>query len=91
VFLPSSGQSGNGLGLVGGGDGGCLYGAFSWVGACTVGGGDGACVFRGFTPPGICAVGDGDGGFLFGAFFWPVGRAANFWKYKLQVVDNAMR
>jgi hypothetical protein len=36
-------------------------------------------------------VGGGDGGFLFGAFFWVVGRVPNFWKYKLQVVDNCMR
>jgi hypothetical protein len=36
-------------------------------------------------------VGGGDGGFLFGAFFWAVGRAPSFWKYKLQVVDSSMR
>jgi hypothetical protein len=28
---------------------------------------------------------------LFGEFLWAVGRAPNFWKYKLQVVDSAMR
>jgi hypothetical protein len=48
-------------------------------------------LYGAFSWVGVCAIGGGDGGFLFGVFFWPVARAPNFWKYKLQVVDNAMR
>jgi hypothetical protein len=48
-------------------------------------------LFGAFSWAGIGAVGGGDGGLLFGAFSWAVGRAPNFWKYKLQVVDSSMR
>jgi hypothetical protein len=33
----------------------------------------------------------GGGGFLLGIFFCAVGRAPNFWKYNLHVVDSSMR
>ena len=36
-------------------------------------------------------AGDSEGDFLFGIFFCALGRAPNFWKYKLQVVDSSMR
>ena len=72
-----------------GGTGGFLFGAF-WAGVNVVGGGDGLS-FGAFSWTGIGVVGGGDGGFLFGAFFWAVGRASNFWKYTLQVVDSSMR
>jgi hypothetical protein len=35
--------------------------------------------------------GGSNGGFLFGIFFCAVGRAPNFWKYELQIVDSSMR
>ena len=56
-----------------------------------VGGGDGDSLFGAFSWAGIGVVGGGDADFLFGAFSWAVGRAPNFWKYKLQVVDSSMR
>jgi hypothetical protein len=76
--------------VVGGADGGFLFGAFSWAGIGVVGG-DGASLFGAFSWAGIGMVSGGDAGFLFGAFSWAVGRAPNFWKYKLQVVDSSMR
>jgi hypothetical protein len=69
-----------------------LFGAFSRAGIGVVGGGDGGGDGGGaFSWAGIGAVGCGDGGFWLGAFFWALGRAPNFWKYKLQVVDSSMR
>jgi hypothetical protein len=79
-----------GICVVDGGDGVSCE-AFSGAGINVVGAGDGGCSFGIFSWIGICVVGGDDGGFLFGAFFWAVGRAPNFWKYKLQVVDSSMR
>jgi hypothetical protein len=76
--------------VIGGGDGGSLFGAFS--GARTgAGGGDGGFLLGAFSRAGIGLVCTGNGGFLFGAFSWALGRAPKFWKYKLQVVDSFMR
>jgi hypothetical protein len=78
-----------GVNAVGGGAG-FSFGAFSWTGIGVVGGGDGfSC--GAFSWTGIGVVGGGDGCCSFGAFFWAVGRAPSFWKYKLQVVDSSMR
>ncbi len=74
-----------GIDVVDGGDGG---GAFSWAGIGVTGGSDGGGPI---SWAGIGAVGGGAGGFLLGAFSWALGRAPNFWKYKLQVVDSSMR
>ncbi|MFY9835647.1 MAG: hypothetical protein WAK55_04120 [Xanthobacteraceae bacterium] len=76
-----------GIGEAGGGESGCSFGAFSWTGIGMVGNGDNGFFFW----TGICIVGGGDGGFLFEAFPCAVGRAPNFRKYKLQVVDSSMR
>ena len=77
--------------MVGGGDGGSLFGAFSGAGTGADGGGNGGFLLGAFSRAGIGLVCTGDGGFLFGAFSWALGRAPKFWKYKLQVVDNSMR
>jgi hypothetical protein len=75
-----------GIGAIAGGDGGCL--AFSWSGIDAVAGGDGGCLALSWA--GVAAVAGGDRGFLFGAFFWVIGRAPKFWKYKPQVVDSCV-
>jgi hypothetical protein len=48
-------------------------------------------LFGAFSWTGIGVVDGDDGGFLFGGFSWAIGRASNFWKYMLQVVDSSMR
>ena len=77
--------------MVGGGDGGSLFGAFSGAGTGADGGGDRGFLLGAFSRTGIDLVCTGDGGFLFGAFSWALGRAPEFWKYKLQVVDSSVR
>jgi hypothetical protein len=61
-----------------------LFGAFCSAGIGVAGGDGGGTI----SWAGIGAVGGGAGG---GALSWAVGRAPNFWKYKLQVVDSFVR
>ena len=68
-----------------------MFGAFSGARTGADGVGDGGFLLGAFSQAGIGLVCTGDGGFLFRAFFWALGRAPKFWKYKLQVVDNFMR
>jgi len=68
-----------------------LFAAFSGARTGADGGGDGGFLLGAFSRAGFGLVCTGDGGFLFGAFSWALGRAPEFWKYKLQVVDSSMR
>jgi hypothetical protein len=80
-----------GIGELGCADAGFSFGASSWTGIGVVGGGDAGFSFGAFSWSGIGVVGGGDGGLLFGALRWALGRAPNFWKYRVQVVDSSMR
>jgi hypothetical protein len=76
--------------VVGGGEDGFLFGAFSWAGI-VVSDGDGGFSYGALSWIGIGVVDGFAGRFLFGAFSRATGRAPKFWKYNLQVVDSSMR
>jgi hypothetical protein len=80
-----------GIVVVGGVGAGFSFGAFSRTGIGVLGGVDAGFLFGAFSWTGFVVVGGVDGGFLFGALRWAVGRAPNFWKYRLHVVDSSMR